>query len=118
MGGLARAFWTGWRLRCPACSDGSLEAGGQLHPACPRCGWQLTKPGEGDWLVTWLVAYTVGSVALLLSLLALYLFSGFGIGTQLIISSVVGVVATAVTFRRARGAAVGILYFLRRHWEE
>lgn len=118
MGGFARAFWTGWRLRCPACGEGSLEAAEGPRPVCPRCRWQLTKPGEGDWLVTWLVAYTVGSVGLLISLLLLYLFSGFGIGTQLIVSGLVGLAVMAITFRRSRGAAIGILYFLRRHWEE
>ena len=118
LAGFWRAFVLGWRLRCPACGEAHGQLGGQAHPACPRCGWQLMRAGEGDWLVTWLVAYTVGSVVLLLSLLLLYLLTGLDIATQLIISSALGVVATAVTFSRSRGAAIGILYFLRRHWEE
>jgi len=118
LGGFLRALWTGWRLLCPACGTGSLQEKGRLHPACPRCGWQLIRPGEGDWLVTWLVGYTVGAAVLLLSLLALYLFTNINIYIQLLISSGLGVVATAGTFSRARGAAMGILYFLREHWEE
>ena len=64
------------------------------------------------------MAYTVGSVVLLLSLLALYLATPLTIGTQLVISSGLGIVVTAATFSRSRGAAMGILYFFRRHWEE
>ena len=118
LGGFFDALLTGWRLRCPACGEGRLHEGSHWHERCPNCNWTLTKPGEGDWLVTLLVAYTVGSVVLLLTLLLLYLFTNIGIYVQLVISSVLALVATAVTFSRARGAAIGILYFLRQHWEE
>ena len=59
--GFLGAMMSGLRLRCPACEEGPMGDGRRLKDACPRCGWRFFRLGDGDWLVTWIVAYAGSS---------------------------------------------------------
>lgn len=95
-----------------------MYEGGQAHSVCPRCGWAFHVPGDGDWLVTWIFAYTLGTLVMLAGIALLHRWTGLNLVTELIVCAGAGVLAVAGLFRQCKGAAAGLLYYLRVHWRE
>lgn len=116
--GFLGAMMSGLRLRCPACEEGPMGDGRRLKDACPRCGWRFFRLGDGDWLVTWIVAYTLGALVMLAALPILHMFTAVGLLYEVIICAVAGALAVAILFPNCQGASAGILYFLRVRWKE
>lgn len=116
--GFLGAMLLGMRLRCPACGQGEMSSGRRLKDACPNCGWRFFRLGDGDWLVTWIVAYTVAALVMLVVWPLLHVFAGLDLLYEVLICAVLGAVAVAVLFQNCQGASAGILYFLRVRWKE
>lgn len=112
---LWRAMRMGFRLTCPACERGAIFTPDRrhIHPDCPTCGIMLYRSTEADWLLVWLSAYTVASVVLIGLIVLFQVFSTLSLAVQLIISSIITIAVVAVGYPRFKGAAVGLLYFLR-----
>lgn len=112
---LLRAMRMGYRLTCPGCEQGPLFTPDRrhIHNDCPTCGIMLYRSTEADWLLVWLSAYTVASVVLIGLIVLFQLFSTLSLVAQLVISSIITIAVVAVGYPRFKGAAVGLLYFLR-----
>lgn len=112
------SMWTGLKLRCPHCHVGPMYDGAQQHEACPDCGWTFHQKGDGDWLVTWIFAYTLAALIMVVFVVLLHFFTGLNLTTELIVCAIVGIGAVSVLFRNCKGMAAGVLYYLRVHWQE
>jgi len=95
-----------------------MGEGRRLKQACGRCGWQFFRIGDGDWLVTWLIAYTVAALVVIVVWPILHFTTELTLMTEMIILAVLGGVAVALLFPNCQGASAAILYFLRVHWKE
>lgn len=93
------------------------EAGRQLE-TCPNCGWEFHQQGDGDWLVTWIFAYTLAALIMVVSVVTMHFFTGLDLTTELILCAIIGVVAVSLLFRNCKGMSAGVLYFFRVHWRE
>lgn len=109
---------SGVRLRCPSCCEAPMGEGRRLKESCPRCGWQFFRLGDGDWLVTWLIAYTVAAVVVLIAWPILHFTTNLTLVTEMTILVVLGALAVAILFPYCQGASAAILYFLRVRWRE
>lgn len=89
-----------------------------MREACPHCGWKFFRFGDGDWLVTWLISYTVASVAMLISWPLLHFTTSLSLGMELAILAAIGAAVVAALFPYCQGASAAILYFLRVRWKE
>ncbi len=116
--GFLGAVLSGLRLRCPSCGQEPMGEGRRLKQACGRCGWQFFRIGDGDWLVTWLIAYTVAALVVIVVWPILHFTTELTLMTEMIILAVLGGVAVALLFPNCQGASAAILYFLRVHWKE
>ncbi len=74
--------------------------------------------GDGDWLVTWLIAYTVAAVVVLIAWPILHFTTNLTLMTEMTILVVLGALAVAILFPYCQGASAAILYFLRVRWRE
>lgn len=109
---------TGMKLRCPRCEAGRMFEGRKQHDTCPKCGWEFIQQGDGDWLVTWIFAYTLAALVMVVSVVFMHFFTGLDLTTELILCAVVGVVTVGMLFRNCKGMSAGVLYYLRVHWHE
>lgn len=116
--GIVGSMWLGLQLRCPACRQGRMYVGWRLREQCPDCGWEFHQKGDGDWLVTWLFAYTLAAVVMVVSMVFMHFFTELDLTTEMIVCALVGGATVGLLFRNCKGMAAGVLYFLRIHWRE
>lgn len=116
--GFMGCLLTGMQLRCPACQKGAMYSGRQQHETCPNCGWAFHQKGDGDWLVTWLFAYTLAAVIMLVSMVIMHFFTSLDLVAEVVLCGIIGALSVALLFRNCKGMAAGVLYFLRIHWQE
>lgn len=107
---LLRFAWIGFRLRCPACGDGSMASGPfRLHPHCPACG-AVFEPEEGDFLGAMLVAYSVTAVLLAIGIYLVAAFTTLTAIQHLLLWAVVGTLFLILSYRNMKGLWIGILH--------
>lgn len=116
--GLLGVVLSGVRLRCPACGDGPISEGRRLKEACSSCGWRFFRLGDGDWLVTWLIAYTLASVTMLVAWPLLHFTVSLPLAVELAVLGALAAAVVAALFPYCQGASAAILYFLRVRWKE
>lgn len=109
-----QAMWDGFRLTCPNCRRGPMVSRRRMHDACPACGHVFFVTGDGDWLVTWIVAYTVGAGLLLVLFPIIHFTFGLDLLTEIIVACIVGGIGVVWLFPNCKGVAAGLLLFLRR----
>lgn len=95
-----------------------MYAGRRQHETCPDCGWQFHQKGDGDWLVTWIFAYTLAALVMVVSMVLMHFYTGLDLTMEMILCAVFGAASVALLFRNCKGLAAGVLYFLRVHWRE
>lgn len=116
--GFLGVMLSGVRLRCPSCGQAPMGEGRRLKETCASCGWQFFRVGDGDWLVTWLIAYTVAAVVMLIAWPILHFTVNLGLMVEMIILATLGALTVAILFPNCQGASAAVLYFLRVRWKE
>lgn len=116
--GFLGVMLSGVRLRCPSCCEAPMGEGRRLNETCARCGWQFFRVGDGDWLVTWLIAYTVAAVVMLIAWPILHFTIDLGLMVEMAVLATLGALTVAALFPNCRGASAALLYFLRVRWKE
>lgn len=114
-----RAIRDGFALVCPSCRRGRIfKNRHEMHLDCPECGAIFYRPGEADWLIVWLNAYTAVSI-IIIGLIALFqVYTALDLWLQIAISTGVAAVVLAIAYPRFKGSAVGVLHFMRHRWRE
>lgn len=109
---------SGLRLRCPSCGVEPMGEGRRLKEACGRCGWRFFRLGDGDWLVTWLVAYTVAALVVIIAWPIIHFTTSLSLMAEMIALVGLGAATVALLFPNCQGMSAAILYFLRVRWKE
>lgn len=114
-----QAVWYGLRLVCPACRQGQVfKSRREMYLDCPHCGAVFYRPGEADWLIVWLNAYTAVALVLVGALVVLQVYTDWNLWIQIAVSTVVAAVVLAIGYPNFKGSAVGVLHFMRTRWRE
>src|SRR5690606_30803603 len=96
--GFLSVVWAGVRRRCPSCGQATMGQGRRMRESCQHCGWKFFRFGDGDWLVTWLIGYTVASVAMLVSWPLLHFATRLSLTAELAVLALIGAAVVAVLF--------------------
>src|SRR5690625_4728037 len=84
-------MWDGFRLKCPSCSRGKIFSRGfQTNRRCSYCGAPFERPGEGDFLMALIFAYSVAGIAMLVFIFVLNRTTDLDIGTQMLLTLPLG----------------------------
>lgn len=109
------AFWDGFRLKCPSCSEGALYQGfTQMHRECPKCGAPFERYGEGDFLGAMVTCYSLASVFVAKVILLINVLTDMPIWDQIIVAIVIGFAFVILLYRNLKGIWVAILLALLR----
>lgn len=110
-------IWDGIRLRCPSCGEGQIYSRGfQTNRQCSQCGAPFERPGEGDFLMALIFAYSVAGIAMLTVIFLLNRYTDLDITIQLLITLPLGALVVLLTFRSVKGAWIALLIALLK-WD-
>lgn len=98
------------RKRCPRCADGPLfRSALRLRNHCRRCGLDFLGAHGAQYGGAVVLAYGIGGVAALGTLLVLLQIGGLG-GNALWITLAVAILAVALSFRTCKAFWTWVLY--------
>jgi uncharacterized protein (DUF983 family) len=111
---LTRALWSGFRLRCPACSAGRLfRAYIEIGDRCPQCATELHHHRADD-APPYFVMMIVGHIIVPLAL-TLEMAYEPPIWLQFAVWLPLALLLSLVLLPRVKGAIVGLQWALRMH---
>lgn len=103
-------MWDGIRLRCPSCGEGKIFARGfETNERCSECGAPFDRPGEGDFLMAMIFAYSLAGIVVLALIYVLNRITDMDVTLQLALTLPVGVAIVLLSFRSVKGIWITLL---------
>ncbi len=103
-------MWDGVRLRCPSCGEGRIFARGfETNEHCSECGAPFERPGEGDFLMAMIFAYSLAGIVVLALIYVLNRYTQVDITMQLALTLPVGIAVVLLSYRSVKGIWITLL---------